>query len=379
MPTDAKPYRRYRARGGRGEGDGLAELQQLQDRTSAAAAPPAPAPPRIRRTAPPRVPPGGPRPPEGAPVRRRGFLRGISKGGWAWRLALVALLVIVGWAGFGFWALSGAVGEANDRITPSARRALDPAPGGLLGTPTNTLVIGSDARIGRSRRGLADTIMIMRTDPDSGRVKYLSIPRDYMIQMPGHGTEKINAALSIGGQAGIIREVRNLTGLDIHHIIVISFRGLPKLVDELGGVTVDNPTPLVDCPYPGGRTVSFPRGKLMLDGARALEYARVRKCDNDFARAARQQALVSALKGKVVSPGSFYRAPWRGAAVVRAISTDLGTVDMVKLGWLQARLDQRASDRIVLVGEPTMIGNISYVVGDPDTNEKLIERFESRN
>jgi anionic cell wall polymer biosynthesis LytR-Cps2A-Psr (LCP) family protein len=125
--------------------------------------------------------------------------------------------------------------------------------------------------------------------------------------------------------------------------------------------------------------VSFPRGKLTLDGARALEYARVRKCDNDFARAARQQALVSALKGKVVSPGSLYRAPWRGAAVVRAISTDLGTVDMVKLGWLQARLDQRASDRIVLVGEPTMIGNISYVVGDPDTNEKLIERFESRN
>lgn len=290
----------------------------------------------------------------------------------------MVLLGTMAWAGLGFLALSGAVGEANDRIAASARRALDPA-GGLLGTPTNTLIIGSDARVGRSRKGLADTIMIMRTDPDSGRVKYLSIPRDFMVQIPGYGTEKINAALSIGGQAGIIREVKDLTGLDIHHIMVISFRGLPKVVDELGGVTVNNPTALVDCPYPGGRTVSFPRGRQTLDGARALEYARVRKCDNDFARAARQQALVSALKGKVVSLGSIHRAPWRGAAVVRAISTDLGTVDMVKLGWLQARLEQRASDRMVLVGQSTMIGNISYVVGDPDANERLLERFESRS
>jgi LCP family protein required for cell wall assembly len=372
MPTESKPYRRYKARGGgNGSDDGLADVQRLRDKKTASSAPPAPPPARPRRPMPSPAAAAGTRKP------RRRFLRGVSRAGWVWRVGVVLLVGFVAWAGFGFLALSGAVGEANDRITSGARRALDSPAGGMLGTPTNTLIIGSDARVGQSGKGLADTIMIMRTDPDSGRVKYLSIPRDFMVQIEGFGTEKINSALSIGGQARMIREVRELTGLPIHHIIVISFRGLPKVVDELGGVTVNNPTALVDCPYPGGRTVSFPKGRQTLDGARALEFARVRKCDNDFLRAARQQALVAALKGKVVSFGSLHKAPWRGAAVVRAMSTDLGTMDLVKLGWLQARLEQRPADRTVLVGEPTMIGGISYVVGDPDANIRLLERFES--
>lgn len=373
MPTDSKPYRRYKARGGAGaSGDGLAEIQRLRAKKSNGSAPPAPPAPRTRKPAP------LPAPGKSGKPRRRRFLRASSRGGWALRIGAVIFIAVVVWAGFGLLALSGAVGEANDRITQGARQALDAPAGGMLGTPTNTLIVGSDARVGATRQGLADTIMIMRTDPDGGRVKYLSVPRDLMVQIPGYGTEKINSAFKIGGQAGIIREVRDVTGLDIHHIMVISFRGLPKVVDELDGVTVNNPTALVDCPYPGGRTVSFPRGKITLDGERALEYARVRKCDNDFARAARQQALVSALKGKVVSLGSLHRAPWRGAAVVRALSTDLGTMDMVKLGWLQARLEQRPGDRMVLVGESQMIGGVSFVVGDPDANERLLERFTAQ-
>lgn len=353
--------------------DGLAEVQRLREKKAVTAAPPVPPKPRPRT-------PGGPAapPPRGAKKQRR-FFRGIGFGGWTWRIGLVLLVGFVAWAGFGLLALSGAVGEANDRITAGARKALAAPSGGMLGTPTNTLIIGSDARVGESRKGLADTIMIMRTDPDSGRIKYLSIPRDFMVQIDGYGTEKINSALSIGGQAGMIREVTALTGIPIHHVIVISFRGLPKLVDELGGVTVTNPTRLVDCPYPGGRTVSFPRGRQTLDGARALEFARVRKCDNDFLRAARQQALVAGLKGEVISAGSLYKAPWSGAAVVRSLSTDIGTMDMVKLGWLQARLEQRPSDRMVLAGESTMIGNVSYVVGNPDENIRMVGRFISSN
>jgi polyisoprenyl-teichoic acid--peptidoglycan teichoic acid transferase len=380
MPTETKPYRRYRARGGGDESrGGMDELRDLVARKDAAADPSAPAAPRRGRAAPPR-PPRPAKPPR-APARpagRRRFwsLRGLSRGGIALRVVGLLLVAIVVWAGLGFWALSNAVGDANSRITASARKALDDPKGGLLGTPTNTLIIGSDARVGKTRAGLADTIMIMRTDPDSGRVKYLSIPRDFQVQLPGVGTSKINAAFSLGGQAGIVRAVRRLTGIPIHHLIVINFRGLPKLVDRLGGVTVNNPTALVDCKYPGGRTVSFKKGRVKLDGDRALEFARVRYCDNDFARAARQQALVAALRGKIVSPLGLPQAPWRGAAVIRALSTDLGTIDMIKMGWLQARLDQRPGDREVLFGTPALIGGVAYVVGDPDRDENQVARFE---
>ena len=374
MATDTKGYRRYRARGnGHENGTGLAELRALIAQKEAATAPPAPA------AAPAAPRPRAPRTTAPRPTRRRRpwSLSGLSVGGWIWRGALALLLIVLAWAAIGYWVLSRAVGEANDRIAASAYGALATPDGGLLGTAQNTLIIGSDGRVGASGQALADTIMIMRTDPDAGRIKFLSIPRDFMVQIPGLGTSKINAALRYGGQAGIIREVRDLTGIPIHHLVVISFRGLPKVVDELGGVTVRNPTPLVNCPYPGGRTVSFPAGEITLDGARALEYSRVRKCDNDFARAARQQALVNALKAKVVSFSSLHKAPWRGATVTRALSTDLGTIDLVKVGWLMARHKERPGDRDVLAGDSTMIGQVSYVVGLPDQNERQIARFTS--
>ena len=106
----------------------------------------------------------------------------------------------------------------------------------------------------------------------------------------------------------------------------------------------------MDCPYEAGRTVSFPEGRIELDGARALEYARARQgdCGGDFGRALRQQAVVAGLKSKVLAPSELWRAPWRGADVVRALQTDIGTIDMVKMGWLQARLEQRTGDRILL-------------------------------
>jgi LCP family protein required for cell wall assembly len=293
---------------------------------------------------------------------------------WIGRIAVAVLLVAVVWAALGFFTIRNAVEDSHALINPATAAALDPAPGGLLSTPTNVLIVGKDARKGETR-SRADTILIMRTDPRSGRIKYLSIPRDTRVNHPVRGPEKINASFFHGGQVGVIRAVKRHTGLSIHHIMVVNFRSFPRLVDELGGVTVNNPTNLENCSYPGGRTVSFPRGPVDLDGERALEFARVRQCDSDFQRALRQQALLSAMKKKVLSPTSLPLAPWRGAAVTRAVATDMGTTDLIKFGWLQARLDQNPEDRILLSGSGQFIDGQSFVVPDPDANEAEVARF----
>ncbi len=389
MSRTTKPYKRFRARGSSGdEGeDGLAQLRDLTARETGAEAPP-----RRRRggVAPPGQAPGGdaaPRRPgrlereQRRALQREGrrwySLRGLGPGGWAARVALVLFVGVLAWAGLGYLALDSAVDESNGKITASARQALDDPSGGLLGTPTNTLILGVDSRRGQTR-SRADTVLLMRTDPGSGRIKYLSIPRDWRVEVPGQGVQKINAAFFFGGQAGMIRAVKQVTGLPVHHLIVIKFNGFPRMVDAVGGVTVTNPSALVDCPYEAGRTVSFAAGRIDLDGARALEYARARQgdCGGDFGRALRQQAIVAGLKSKVLSPGAILMAPWRGADVVRALQTDIGTIDMAKMGWLQARLGQRPGDRILLTGEPQLIDGVSYVVQtDPDRNEREVATF----
>ena len=391
MSRTTKPYRRFRARGGESSGDdGLEELRALTARESGTATPPV-APGNGRRAE--RGPDPAPAPRRPGRLEReqrralqregrsRWSLRGLGPGGWIARIVVVLLAGFVVWAVFGYMALNGAVNEANGKITKSALAALDEPSGGMLGTPTNTLILGVDARKGATRSKRADTILIMRTDPDSGRIKYLSIPRDWRIDLP-NGTQKINAAFTFYGQAGMIRAVKQVTGVPINHLMVIKFSGFPKMVDAVGGITVNNPTALVDCPYEAGTTVSFPKGRIDMDGAEALKYSRARygDCGGDFGRALRQQAVVAGLKSKVTAMSQLWRAPWRGAGVVRALQTDIGTMDMVKMGWLQARLQQSKGDRILLTGEPQLIGEISYVVQtDPDLNEREIAKFMGPN
>ncbi len=373
MSGSGKPYRRFRARHGRsGDLDALRELRDNHGRSRRrAAAPEAPGKlTRSQRRALQRTP--DPVPPPDAPVREgAGALR------WAGRIAIGVVVLLLLWTVAGYLALRSASGDAQDRIAPAAERALDDAPGGLLSSAATTLIVGIDMLPGQNR-SRADTIMLMRTDPDAGEIRYLSIPRDFRVIHPERGTEKINASFAIAGQAGVIRSVRRLTGLPIHHIMVVNFARFPTLVDELGGVTVNNPTELRDCPYAGGRRVSFPQGRITLDGDRALEFARVRQCDDDFARARRQQEVVRGMQEKVLSLSSLPMAPWRGAAATRALGTDMGALDLATFGWLQSRLSSDPDDRLLLSGMPQRIDGTSFVIGDPERNETEVAHFLGR-
>lgn len=363
MPPQNKPYRRFKARGAGTPDEGIEGLRRLAQGESVA-----------ERPAPAKVDARDPWEP--TPPRHWWSLRGLGVWGFAWRVGILLVVGVTTWGVFGFLAINGAVSTSNARITPSAKKALTVS-GGLLSSTQNTLLIGADSRPGETR-SRADSIMVMRTDPGGGKIKWLSIPRDFRVDLPVTGVQKINAAYFFSGQKGMIRAVENLTGLQIHHIVVVNFRGVRQLVNDLGGITVNNPTTLTNCAYPGGITVSFPKGDISLNGDEALQFVRVRKCDDDFRRAARQQAFMAALKGAMTSIPSLPWAPWNGAAAIRAIGTDMGAADLLKLGWLQWRLSQDPKDRIVLAGIPRYVGGVSYVVGEPDTDEQQIADFVRR-
>jgi polyisoprenyl-teichoic acid--peptidoglycan teichoic acid transferase len=194
-------------------------------------------------------------------------------------------------------------------------------------------------------------MMVLRTDPDHHRLYYLSILRDLRVEIPGYGTQKINAAFQFGGPALAIRTVRSVTGLPINHVVMVDFADFQRLIDDLGGITVNVPAPILsnkfDCPYPQRRCATwqgwrFAKGEHKLDGRRALVYSRIREnqlnpSDSDASRAGRQQQVVQAIMSKASSPGTLFKMPWMGDDMMRPVATDLSPWQLLQLGWVKFR------------------------------------------
>jgi LCP family protein required for cell wall assembly len=201
----------------------------------------------------------------------------------------------------------------------------------------NWLIAGSDTRQGLSRTEQdllhvgsdvgttnSDSLMLLHTG--GGKPVLISIPRDSYVPIPGHGTNKINAALGFGGPTLLIQTVEQVTGLRIDHYMGIGFGGLDSVVNQVGGVRMCLPTALHD--YDSG--ASLPAGCQNLNGAQALAFVRDRHSftDEDLQREQDQRAFLKALLSKATSP-SVYLNPFValpfGSTAASSISIDQGT------------------------------------------------------
>jgi LCP family protein required for cell wall assembly len=314
------------------------------------------------------------------PRRRWGWGRRIGVG-----LAVVVLFVLV-WALLGFLSFRGGVAKANKRVGFATRAALANQDSLLLSSPTDLLLLGTDHANSDARANdqHSDSIMVVRTDPSHHRIAYLSIPRDLRVPIPGHGDSKINAAFQIGGPPLAIRTVSNFLGLPINHVLVVDFGSFRQLIDDVGGITIDVPAPILsnrfDCPYasqarcqrwPGWR---FRKGKQHMDGHRALIYSRIREnrlnpAESDVTRAERQQHVVQATLRKLSSTSTFVKAPFDAGKYMRPITTDLSAWELLQLGWVYKRAGRVLHCR--LGGSAMSIGGASVIV-PTDENRRVV-------
>ena len=223
--------------------------------------------------------------------------------------------------------------QLQDGVSPEAERAL--SDDGNLLTGSTILVLGSDARTGesidesQSGPSRADSIMLVHAS--LGSVRKLSIPRDIEVQIPGHGTNKVNAAYALGGPALTIETIEGFlgNGLQISHLVEVDFEDFPELIDALGGVTVNNKTRICSPPFDNfWKGITFRKGELELNGRRALGYARVRKnpcapAEDDRDRAARQQEVFRAMGDAATSPSAFLRLPLVSWRAPQALKSDM--------------------------------------------------------
>jgi len=270
---------------------------------------------------------GLPRPGGGDRERER-------KGGWSTRRKVVTavLALLAGWLLVSI-ALFMVSAQLSKGVSDKADEAL--SPGGTLLTGSTILVLGSDEReksvdTESGEGGRADSILLLHVG--IGSVRRVSILRDSLAEIPSYGVEKINTAYFIGGPGLMIETVENFMGndLEINHLIEVSFKNFPELIDSLGGIDVTTKTRICSPFFDslGAAEFNLDKGENHLDGRQALAFARVRTntCapgEDDRARVARQQQVLTGIRDQVVSPSTFVRLPWVSWQAPRAIRSDL--------------------------------------------------------
>lgn len=241
---------------------------------------------------------------------------------------------------------------------------------------TNLLLLGIDKRPGSSEPyGRSDTMILVHIDPQSGLLSMLSLMRDTRVEIPGFGFQKLNAAYALGGPSLAIRTIEDLTGVPIHHFAAVDLEAFRALVDHFGGIYLD-----VDRRYfdKGEELIAIDLqpGYQRLNGDQALRYVRTRHDQgHDWARIARQQHFLRAVKEQVFSWNLAYRLPGAVATLSNYLATDMGAAELLKLVWWASRLDMGSVRQVTLPGKDVTIDGIAYAISAPDDINKAVKAF----
>ncbi|MGA8355340.1 MAG: LCP family protein [Solirubrobacteraceae bacterium] len=260
------------------------------------------------------------------------------------RAILGLLILFVGWLALSLVLFL--ISSHFRRVSPPSNVASALEGGGLpLTSTSNILVLGSDRREKNSKEpgaetsgfGRSDTIMLIRTG--GGHSARLSIPRDTVTEIPGHGLQKINAAHVYGGPRESIEVIKRFLGVPINHLVEVNFENFPALIDSMGGVTYTGGC--IDSEISGGAgnggyTLKLPAGTHHIDGREALIIARTRHnlCapgQDDLNREEHQQALFNDMQSQLKSLTGFLRLPLIAWNAPPAIISDMSGESLLAL------------------------------------------------
>lgn len=210
----------------------------------------------------------------------------------------------------------------------------------------NIILLGSDRRPG-SGAWRTDSMIVVSVDLQDPTVRLLSIPRDLWVYIPGHGYNRINTADLWGelakrgsGPDRIKQTIYQNLGIPIHYYVRVDFQGFIKIIDTVGGVTID-----VDCPLPD---INLSAGIHHMDGKHALRYARSRKSTNDFDRGRRQRKVLLALWDQALNLDIIPKLPELWRTMSNSFQTDLPLDQVINLAYVGAQLrPQRIISRAI--------------------------------
>ena len=216
-------------------------------------------------------------------------------------VTVVSLLVLL------FGASGVYLYEIDRSVTANINREID-LPPEVIGTERRPvkdpvadetlqyLLIGTDAGDPTlDQNGRSDSIMLLHLNEARDEAYVISIPRNLMVQIPGKGEQRVNAAYALGQAPLVVRTLEQLTGARIDHVAMIDFQGFVNLTEDLEGITVENRVAFSSHGY------NYPVGNLTLSGDAALWYVRERERQGEQQRAENQRNVLKAILAKGLS------------------------------------------------------------------------------
>ncbi len=296
------------------------------------------------------------------------------------------------WLGFGFGlagvamlsATAGALLAVSLSTTPLQQQKLTPEEAAVfsqgdmaklsmkmpeLTRPVNILVLGlkvlssdingqPDQDKGyevweNSFKGLTDTMLLVRFDPQNKKLSVLSIPRDTRAYVEGRGEVKINEANYYGGPASSAKSVSGLLGgVGIDRYVTLNIQGIKSLVDALGGITINVPKDMKYTDESQHLYIDLKAGKQHLNGEQIVQYLLYRH-DNlgDIGRVQRQQLLMRAFVEQEVNVSLLSRLPKILSVIQSHIDTNLNIEELVALAGFATKMERSSVQMLMVPGK----------------------------
>lgn len=256
---------------------------------------------------------------------------------------------------------------------------IKPSDGITLPTPSpegrvNFLLIGVDARLGEYA-SRSDTIIFASVDLDSKEIYFISIPRDSLVDIPGYGQDKINAAHSYGGISLLIDTVSQLLSRPIHYYVEINFEGFAKVIDILGGVDYNVEERMY---YPWEDIDLYP-GLQHLNGEQALAYVRYRGYpQGDIARVEKQQSFLRAIIEQHFTSENISKIPIILEEIAPYMQTNIPIDKALQLARAMKDLKMADIRLEVVPGDFLNINGVSYWGVDMEALSYLLDSLEGK-
>lgn len=265
---------------------------------------------------------------------------------------LTAVSAAVGWCGYHLYQWGSSLHDEYRLHETMRKQDQDPR----FDNYTNILILGIDDGIpGNEAAGRwADTLILTSFRQETGEIRFLSIPRDTMVTIPGRkNPEKINAAYYYGGAPLAVQTTAQLLNISIQEYVAIDIDALVSLVDALGGIDLYVETNM-DYEDPSAElSIHLQKGYQHLNGDAVQKYLRYRSDDlGDIGRVKRQQRFIKAVYEKISQAETITKLPALSDVLKNKVSTSIDPLDMLQMASILRSLQAEQPQAIMLPGRP---------------------------